>query len=318
MKRNVLGKTGIEVTELCFGALPMGPLQKNMNLEDCIEVAVAALELGINFVDTAQMYKTYAPIREAIKATGIRPVVATKSTATDYAGMEKAVYEALEQLGVDYIDIFLLHAARAGLAVFEERAEAIRCLGEFKDKGIVRAVGISTHDPRVARLTAEREDMDIVFPLINRTGIGVLNGTVSDMLEAIEINSDRGKGVYLMKILGGGNLINDYCASVDFARGIKGYHSITIGMVSREEVDFNVAYFNGRYDADKVPSVKGYAKRFQIFEFLCSGCKSCMEACPNDAIDYSETDRKARINEEKCLTCGYCTSRCPRFAIRAA
>lgn len=317
MKKNVLGKTGIEVTELCFGALPIGPLQKNMTLEDSAEVVAAALEKGINFVDTAQMYRTYAPIRKAMISTGIRPAIATKSTATDYSGMEKAVYEALEQLGVDYIDIFLLHAARAGLTVFEERAEALRCLREFKDRGIIRAMGISTHDPRVTRLAAERDDMDIVFPLINRTGIGILNGTVSDMLEAIETASARGKGVYLMKVLGGGNLINEYRESVDFARSIKGYHAIAIGMVSRDEVDFNVAYFNGRYEADKIPSVRGYAKRFQVLDFLCTGCKSCMEACPNEAIDYDETARKAKINWDKCLTCGYCNSRCPRFAIRA-
>jgi len=66
MKKNILGKTGIEVTELCFGALPMGPLQKNMDLESSTKVVAHALQKGINFVDTAQMY-LFSPLIELEK-----------------------------------------------------------------------------------------------------------------------------------------------------------------------------------------------------------------------------------------------------------
>lgn len=316
MKTNTLGNTGIEVTELCLGALPMGPLQKDMPLEECVKVVETALRKGITFIDTAQMYKTYAPIREAIKRTGIRPVIASKSAAPDYEGMERAIKEALEQLDVDYVDIFLLHAARAGTEVFEARAGAIECLKDCKAKGLIRAMGISTHDTKVAELTAKRQDMDIMFPIINKAGIGILNGTVNDMLRAIKENSTAGKGVYLMKVLGGGNLINDYIESVNYARSIDGYHSIAVGMVSPEEVDFNVAYFNGTYDPEKTPTVKGYSKQYQVFTNLCKGCKTCVAACPNYAIEFDEETKKAYINEEKCLTCGYCTSSCKEFAIR--
>lgn len=317
LKKNVLGNTGIEVTELCFGALPMGPRQKNMPVEDCTRVVATALEKGINFVDTAQMYETYAPIREAIKITGLRPVIASKSTATDYSNMERAICEALEQLDLDYIDIFLLHAARVDENVFDERAGAVQCLKDYKAKGLIKAMGISTHNTRVVKLAASRQDMDIVFPIINRHGIGILNGTLEDMLEAVQENYAAGKGVYLMKVLAGGNLIDNYRECIDFARSIKGYHSIAIGMVSPEEVEFNVAYFNNNYDPAKIPTLKGYSKRFQVVDILCKGCKNCLETCPNYAIDFDEGNKKAAINQSKCLTCGYCTSACPEFAIRA-
>ncbi len=317
MKKNILGSTGIEVTELCFGALPMGPRQKNMSVEDCTAVVAAALEKGINFVDTAQMYETYAPIREAMKITGIRPVIASKSAAPDYNGMESAVNEALKQLDIDCMDIFLLHSARAGEKVFEERAGALQCLKDYKTRGLIKAVGISTHDTRVAMLAAGRQDIDIVFPIVNKSGAGILNGTLKDMLEAIRVNHAAGKGVYLMKVLAGGNLIDSYCECIDFARNIEGYHSIAIGMVSLQEVDFNVAYFNNNYDPKKTPTLKGYSKRFQVFEKLCKGCGHCIEACPNYAIDFDEDNKRAVINESRCLTCGYCTSACPEFAIRA-
>lgn len=316
MKTYVLGNTGIEVTELCFGALPMGPRQKNMKVEDSTKVVVTALEKGINFVDTAQMYETYEPIRKAMKLTGIKPVIASKSTASSFEDMDKAVNEALTQLDVDYIDIFHLHAARVGLNVFEERAGALECLKKYKKSGQIKAIGISTHNAKVAKMVADRDDIDILFCLYNKTGIGLLEGNVQDMREAIKLNSEAGKGVYLMKVLGGGILIDRYAECMEFARKTKGYHSIAVGMVSPEEVNFNVSYFNGDFDEKKMPSIKGNSKKFKVFESLCKGCRSCTKVCPNFAIEYNEQKKCAIINENKCLTCGYCTSACPEFAIR--
>ena len=316
MKTNTLGNTGIEVTELCLGALPMGPLQKDLPLEECTRVVETAIKRGITFIDTAQMYKTYAPIREAIKRTGIRPVIASKSTASDYEGMREAIEEALEQLDVDCVDIFLLHAARADTEVFDVRAGAIECMKEYKSKGRIRAMGISTHNAQVVALTAARRDMDIVFPLINKTGMGILDGTVQDMKKAILESHAAGKGIYLMKVLAGGNLVDNYTASIEFARSLKGYHSIAIGMVSPEEVDFNVAYFDGNYDPKKIPTVKGYSKRYQVFSVICKGCRACVAVCPNFAMEFDEEKKKAYIKKEKCLTCGYCSPVCKEFAIR--
>jgi predicted aldo/keto reductase-like oxidoreductase len=316
MEKRILGKTGIEVTELCFGALPMGPLQKNMPVEQCTEVVIKALEEGIGFIDTAQSYRTYEPIRKAMKATGIRPVITTKSHATDYEGMVKSINLALDQLDIDYVDIFLLHAARADEGVFDQRAGAIQCLKDYKAKGLIKAIGISTHDVRVANLAADRPDMDIVFPIVNKSALGIMNGTLDDMLAAIKKCSSAGKGVYLMKVLGGGNLINDYCDSVDFARSIEGSQSIAIGMVSPEEVKFNVDYFNNSYDPERMPTIKGYSKRYHIVKTLCKGCKTCISVCPNYAIDFDDKTEMAVIDHSKCLTCGYCTPVCPEFAIR--
>ncbi len=95
MKKNILGRTGIEVTELCFGALPMGPLQKNLSLDECTDLIIATLEGGVNFIDTAQLYRTYEPIRRALKKVKHRPIIATKSTAESYEDMQRAVDEAL-------------------------------------------------------------------------------------------------------------------------------------------------------------------------------------------------------------------------------
>lgn len=314
MKKLVLGKTGIEVTELCFGALPMGPLQKDIEVEKCAQIVEAALKSGINFIDTAQAYETYEPIRIAMERTGIRPVLASKSMQKTYEGMEAAVNEALSKLGIDHIDIFFLHAARNGERTFEDFKDAFRCLKDMKAAGKIRAVGVSTHCVCTVNQAADMEDIDVVFPLINKIGRGVIGGTKEDMESAMIRASKAGKGIYIMKSLAGGNLINDYDDAMKYVRGIGDGFSIALGMVSVEEVEFNVRYFNGE-DINTLPETVKASKSFSVIKGVCKGCGVCIAACPNKAISI-DTDTKALIDVEKCLTCGYCTPICPEFAIR--
>lgn len=315
MKKNILGTTGIEVTELCFGALPMGPLQKNLPIEDCVELLVAAIEGGINFVDTAQTYRTYEPIKRALKKVKDRPIIATKSPAKTYENMQQAIDEALEAMDIDYIDIFHLHAARAGVEVFEDRKGAFQCLLDNKKKGLIKAVGISTHSVPVAKLAADIEDIDVVFPIINIRGMGILDGTADEMTEAITACVEKGKGVYLMKVLAGGNLVEDYHNAMSYARSIPKYASIALGMVSQQELTYNLAYFNEHsIDMDKLPTIEGFKKKFMVIPKLCKNCGTCITICPNSAID--RNNNHAYIQQEKCLKCGYCVGDCKEFAIR--
>ena len=314
MQKRKLGKTGIEVTELCFGALPMGPIQKNVPVADCADVVAKALQSGINFIDTAQVYKTYEPIKMAMDKTGIRPVIASKSSQKTYEGMALAVEEALDALEVDYIDIFHLHAAREGENAFEVYKDSLQCLVDMKKKGKVKAVGISTHHTAVTRLAADVDVIDVVFPIINNKGRGIMGGTTEDMLQSMKKVAKAGKGLYLMKVLGGGSLINEYDEALKFARNIEGYASIAIGMVSIPEVEFNVKYFNGEL-ANAVISLDKAEKKAVVVARNCKSCGQCIAACPADAISFDD-DNKARIDSAKCLTCGYCTPVCPEFAIR--
>ncbi|MCG0277558.1 MAG: aldo/keto reductase [Thermanaeromonas sp.] len=310
MEYRPLGRTGFKVSELCFGALPMGPRQKNLDVATCEKLIRRALEGGVNFIDTAQIYETYEPIRRAIKGYGQEVVIASKSTAEDYEGMKKAVEEALSKLGLDHIHIFHLHAARATEKVFAERAAALQYLLEAKEKGIIGAVGISTHSVLAVREAANREEIDVIFPLINIKGMGLLHGNREEMLEAIEEAVAKGKGVYLMKVLAGGNLIQQYREAMEFARKIPGVASIAVGMLTEEEVEYNLRYFNGEDPGEPL----SLSKRFAVVETVCVGDGACLKACASGAITLNQG--KARIDPEKCILCGYCTEVCPQFAIR--
>jgi len=237
MKKYSLGKTGITVTEMCFGALPIGPLQANISVEKGAKLIRAALQKGINFIDTAEAYKTYPHIRKALEGYNKEVIIATKSSAETYKKMEQSIKDALKSLNRTYIDIFLLHAARVTPLVFEERAGALQCLKDYKAKGVIRAIGISTHAVGIVRREAEIKEIDIIFPIINKLGMGIHNGTVNDMVKAILEAHKAGKGLYAMKALAGGHLIDQLEKSFNFVRNIEGISSIAVGMVNQEELE---------------------------------------------------------------------------------
>lgn len=314
MKKVVLGNTGFEVTEICFGCLPFGPLQKNLSVEESAEVLAYGLDMGINFIDTAQMYRTYEHIKLALTNRKDKPLIASKSAASTYEDMNAAVMEALEKMDVDHIDIFHLHSAKAGTDLFEQRKGALECLKDCKQKGLIKAIGVSTHNVELIEICAERDDIDVVFPLINKAGRGIINGTVKDMQNAISLCEQKGKGIYIMKALGGGTLIDNYEESMEFVRSLSDNYSIAIGMISKEEVKYNVNYFNGERDLEGIIKIKN-RKQVAVLKNVCVGCETCVDKCHSGAISMQE-DNKSLIDQDKCIQCGYCIAACPAFAIR--
>jgi len=176
MKKKYLGNTGISVSVVGFGVLPIGPAQLALSVEDGAAIIRYALKNGINFIDTAQYYRAYPYIVKALEdhkhADSV--VICSKSLCGDFAGMMEAIEEARITLGRDVIDIFLMHEVRSGQ--LEERVGAWRALREAKAHGLVRAIGLSTHHVDITAAAAEMEDLDVVFPLINYAGLGIRSG----------------------------------------------------------------------------------------------------------------------------------------------
>ena len=314
MKRNLLGRTGINVTELCFGALPLGPLQAKISVEEGANLIRTALEKGINFIDTAEVYNTYVYIKQALEGYGGEVVIASKSFAKSYKDMEKSIKDALAALNRNYLDIFHLHAARATRSVFRERAGALECLKDYKSKGIIRAIGISTHAVEVVLQAAKVAEIDVVFPIINQSGIGIIGGKVEDMIFAISEVKNAGKGIYAMKALAGGHLINNLKDSFNFVRNIKGINSIAVGMVSHSELEINISIFDDKEISQEISAHRMKSTKKLHISFFCKGCGTCIEICPNKAL--SLDNGKAVVDHELCLLCGYCNPVCPEFAIR--
>lgn len=321
MKKHELGKTGIKVTPAGFGVMTINKYQLNFPLEKGADLICYALEKGINFFDTAQYYETYDYINLALKKyfslhpDAERPVICSKSLEYSYSGMKEAVNQALTEMDIDYLDIFLLHEVRNG-SDFDDREEAFRYLKEAKKEGIIKAIGVSTHYVDVAERMADISECDVVFPLINYKGLGIRNGdgfgTSDEMENAINGLAIAGKGVFAMKAFGGGNLTGHYLEALDYVTSIEGIDSVMVGIGAENEIDRLVEYMDGTIDRDYVPDVSD--KKIYINQGDCEGCGTCMEKCPNNAIFRNEGGL-AEVDHDICLTCGYCAPVCPVRAI---
>lgn len=316
MRKTYLGKTALLVSELCFGVLPMGPNQFGLPAETGGELIARAIRGGVNFLDTAQSYRTYPHIRHALDRLGDEGkdvIISTKSAVASYEDMKKAVEEARAALGRDVLDIFNLHAARVDRSVFQTRAGALECLVDMKAKGLVKAVGISTHSVDVVRSSATIDALDVVFPIINIEGLGILHGSKQQMEEGIQVAHEHGKGLFAMKALGGGNLLADREGAFAYVRNLPGISSVAVGMVQMDEVEMNLRIFNGESVPADLAERTMKTKKLIVQPF-CIGCGSCVNTCPNEAM--AVVEGKARNDAAKCILCGYCAPVCPQFAIR--
>lgn len=312
MKKMKLGKSGLSVSRLSFGCLCMGHLQHDLSPEDGGELIMYAMDKGIDLFDTAQFYSTYEHIRHAVKHGCEDLILCTKSYAYDAAGAEAALREAIEKSGKDTADIFLLHETES-IHTIRGHEEALRYYIRMKEKGYIKAVGVSTHYVCAVHAAAKINEIDIIEPIINKNGLGIVDGSREDMEQAIAYASDMGKGIIAMKALGGGNLFREARECYEYINGVKGISTILTGMVSKEEIDCNTAYFEGKEDKDAFDHLKNHQKRLLI-EDWCTGCGTCVQRCPNHALYLKH--KKAIVMNDKCLTCGYCSAGCKEMAIK--
>jgi aryl-alcohol dehydrogenase-like predicted oxidoreductase len=203
MKRRILGGTGISVSEFALGTMMFGALG-NPDHDESVRVIHTALDAGINFVDTADVYsagESEEIVGKALKGRRDDVVLATKfglpmgSDANHRGGsprwIARAVEDSLRRLGTDHIDLYQMHRPDADT----DLEETLSALSDLVRAGKIRAFGSSTfpadliveaqwvaekrgchrfraEQPRYSILTRSIEGT--VLPTAQRHGMGVL------------------------------------------------------------------------------------------------------------------------------------------------
>lgn len=199
MQYHPLGNTGLTVSVAglgCGGNSRLG-LGRGASFDECVGVARAAIDLGVNFLDTAEAYGTEEIVGAAVKAHDRdRLVISTKALFKEgdtAATVTRKVEASLTRLGLDHVDLFHFHAV--GPAAYQHHRDVLApALLRLKEQGKVRHVGLTEtgpRDPEQAMLTRAVEEAPWevvmlayslvnqgartrVFPVTRRRGIGTL------------------------------------------------------------------------------------------------------------------------------------------------
>ena len=202
MRYTELGKTGMKISHLSFGASSLGSVFRETNLKESCEAVEAAIEGGINFIDVSPYYGHYKA--ETVLGQALKNIPRDKyflSTKVgrygkdgintwDYSAQRvtDSVYESMERLGIDHIDLINVHdiefqAARpGGLQLVVD--ETLPALVELKKKGVVGHVGIT--DLQLDNLKWVAERFEGVESILNFCHYTLNDDALTDYLDFFE------------------------------------------------------------------------------------------------------------------------------------
>ena len=310
-----LGNTGFNVSALSLGTLTMGPLQADYSVSMGSNLIKSALKLGINLFDTAEIYKTYGHIKAGkLPTDGSSPAfIISKSYAYDYASMKQSVIKALKETGRKFIDIFMLHQQESALTL-KGHEGALQYLIEAKKRGLIRAIGISTHHISAVKASLDYKDIEVIFAILNSKGLGIMDGGRTEMESALNDAYKQGKGILIMKALGGGHFFRDVKNAFEYINSLPFVSSCVVGAGSTEEIQMNSMLIEGKnVPIELEEKITGKERHLNIETDSCQGCGQCVLRCPQKAINIIKN--KAIVEHAKCILCAYCASACPDFCI---
>lgn len=313
MQKIKLGWNGPLVSEVCFGSLAISPLQGRVSKEEGTSILEYAVAAGIDWLDTAEIYDNYDQLLPVLNHYP-EVKITTKSYAVTGEEMLKSIEKARKGLGRDVIDFFLLHEQESVLTL-KGHLYAWEELQKAKQKGTVGYTGFSTHAVSAVRDGSLFPGVDVIHPLINYKGLGIIDGTLQDMLAALEFASQLGLGIYAMKVFGGGHLGQNPAKALAFIKELPSVQAMALGMSSQAEVDYNMRLVSGEnVSAELENSILQKERKLYIADW-CEGCGKCIETCSQKALFLADNGQ-AEVEQEKCVLCGYCGRVCPHFCLK--
>jgi predicted aldo/keto reductase-like oxidoreductase len=240
-----LGNTGLKLSLIGMGTGSTGVKhssnQVKLGQDKFTKLVRYAYDKGVRYFDTADQYGSHIFVREAIKGLPREKLFIQTKTRALTADVAKVDLDRFrEELGVEYIDCLLMHCMTKASWPKDFRP-VMDVLTRAKEKGIVKAVGVSCHGLHPLRAAVKCDWIDVDLARINPVGgnAGRMDGTPQEVAACLKEMHKNGKGILGMKILAEGTLKKpeEQIKSLKFVLGLGCVDAMVIGFEKPEQID---------------------------------------------------------------------------------
>ena len=317
MEYTTLGKTGLRVSRMGFGGIPIQKVDARVTRALMERLSAC----GVNYIDTARGYTVSEQyLGEALEGLRDRFIVATKSMARTREAMARDVGVSLHNLRTDYIDLYQVHnPSLAELEAVCAPGGALEALLQAKAEGKVRHLGVTAHTAAVFEYALSLDWVEtIMFPY---------NIVETQGAELIRRCAQQNVGFICMKPLAGGAL-EDARLALRFIAQNRDVSVVIPGMYDLREVDENLAAVADTSPLTAQELAQIETIRRELGTQFCRRCNYCQPCTAGISISgifvlegyleryglgdwarqrYAAMDKKAG----DCVNCGACEARCP-------
>ena len=317
MEYTTLGKTGLKISRMGFGGIPI----QKVTAADVRVLMQAMLDKGVNYIDTARGYTVSEQyIGEALEGMREKFVLATKSMARTKEAMAKDIETSLANLRTDYIELYQVHnPSLADLETVTAPGGALEALLEAKAAGKIGHIGLTAHGEAVFEKALTMDWVEtIMFPynIVETQGEALMRRC-----------TEQNVGFVVMKPLAGGAL-EDATLAMRFIAKNPDVSVVIPGMYCEKELEQNLCAMENPAPLSDEELAKIDEIRRDLGTQFCRRCNYCQPCAAGIGISgifvlegylrrYGLGDwAKARYaampkKAGDCIGCGACESRCP-------
>ena len=320
MEKIRLGKTGLMVNRIGFGGIPI----QRLTDDEAVAVVRKCLDLGVNFLDTANGYSVSEErIGKAIKGRRDEVYIATKSGGRTRESIEQHLELSLKRLDVDYIDLYQFHGVndQARLdKILDPEDGLYKVFEEARQAGKIRHIGVTSHQLDMAKALVKTGRFETVMFPFNFI-------TCEPADELLPLCKEYDVGFIDMKPMAGGMLEN---AAVAFKYLFQFPDIVMIpGIEKLHEIEEIIGLFEGPHEMTAAEQAEMKRLTEELGTRFCRRCEYCQPCSQEIAISmlmtfptfvkrlppdwYLKSPWIPQLMEKStaCSDCGECEARCP-------
>jgi len=341
-----------------FGCMRLPMKDDNIDIETFKSMVDFFLESGFNYFDTAHPYhggKSETALRDALTSRYPREdyILVNKLSGNMFKSTEdiyKAFDEQLQLCGVDYFDIYLLHAQERNKYEFYKKHKAYETAFELKKQGKVKHVGLSFHDKAsvLEKILTEYPEIEVVQIQFNY--LDYFDPAIEGK-ECYEVCRKFNKPIIIMEPVKGGSLVNlpqeaqkilddlnggsNASYALRYCAGFEGVIMTLSGMGNMDMMTDNIATMKDfkplcKKEQEALKTVRDIVVKQSLIP--CTACKYCVDGCPQKIAipdlfscynDYKtfkswnveylySVHTKTGGKAADCISCGQCEAACPQ------